>query len=77
MKWAIDTIRCVRRFAFLPTCIYDSDISDRIFIWLEPYYAIQTRDIYGDVYSRWRNLRLTSKEEYIEWNRKEKTNAEN
>ena len=72
MKWAIDTIRCVRRFAFFPTCIYDSDISDRIFIWLEPYHAIQTRDNYGNVYSRWRNLRLASKEEYIEWNKKEK-----
>lgn len=45
---------------------------NRIAIWLEPYYMIQTRDIYDTDCSRWRNLRLTSKEEYIEWNKKEK-----
>ena len=77
MRWTTDTIRCVRRFAFFPTCIYDSETNNRITIWLEPYYMIQTRDIYDTDCSCWRNLRLASKEEYIEWNKKEKTNAEN
>ena len=75
MRWTTDTIRCVRRFAFFPTCIYDSETNNRITIWLEPYYMIQTRDIYDTDYSRWRNLRLASKEEYIEWNKKEKTDG--
>ena len=75
MRWTTDTIRCVRRFAFFPTSMYDSEISKRITIWLEPYYIIQMRDIYDG--SFWKTCRLTSKEEYIEWNKKEKTNAEN
>lgn len=72
MKWILDDARCVRRFAFFPTSMYDSEINKKITIWLEPYYMIQTRDIYDTDCSRWRNLRLTSKEEYIEWNKKEK-----
>ena len=46
MRWTTDTIRCVRRFAFFPTSMYDSDINKITTIWLEPYYIIQTRDIY-------------------------------
>lgn len=37
MKWILDDVRCVRRFAFFPTSIYDSEINKRITIWLEPY----------------------------------------
>ena len=77
MRRTTDTIRCARRFAFFPTSMYDSEINKIITIWLEPYYMIQTRDSYDTDCSCWRNLRLASKEEYIEWNKKEKTNAEN
>lgn len=50
-------------------------INNRITIWLEPYYMIQTRDIYDTDCSCWRNLRLASKEEYVEWNKKENNNG--
>ena len=77
MRWTTDTIRCIRRFAFFPTSMYDSDINKITTVWLEPYYIIQTRDIYEAWCSFWKFCRLASKEEYIEWNKKEKTNAEN
>ena len=72
MKWILGDVRCVRRFAFFPTSIYDSEINKRITIWLEPYYIIQMRDIYETYCSFWKTCRLASKEEYIKWNKKEK-----
>ena len=72
MRWTTDTIRCARRFAFFPTSMYDSETNKIITIWLEPYYILQMRDTYGAYCSCWKTCRLASKEEYIEWNKKEK-----
>lgn len=77
MRWKTDIIRCVRRFAFLPILIYDPESGENITIWLEPYYVIQSRCVTSNDHIFWENRRLASKIEYIAWNRKEKTNAEN
>ena len=69
MKWTDKDERCVKRFAFLP---YENEEEVR---WLETVYIWQSYNPWG-LFSSWKNQRFATKEEYLNWKKKRKHEAE-